>query len=321
MRKIYLLRGAPGCGKSTFIRNHRLQTYTMSTDELRLLFGALKTSYDPTLKRVRQTIPQDYNSDVFSLLNQFVTAKMKRGETIIIDATHLFPNAFAPYEQLVKRYGYELILVDFTHSVPLTELLRRNELRMNFRWVPPDIISTMYQFGVDHQKVPHWVKLITPEQFDDSLLTVEETRHEHHLLLLRRADQFPETLASDTLYLNMTGQPANRNFRHSGHWIDLIRRPKQCADRRFLPFYAFYWHHHHYLASWSALPANLIRISVQDDDRFAYRFGLLNTLDFVTDFPGRFSRKVTQIHHRTPTKGIEYTPFNHERRSPHDTNR
>lgn len=36
MRVLLLFRGAPGCSKSTFIKEHNLEKYALSADELRL---------------------------------------------------------------------------------------------------------------------------------------------------------------------------------------------------------------------------------------------------------------------------------------------
>ena len=40
MRTLLLLRGAPGCGKSTFIENNNLKEYTISSDDLRMMYGS-----------------------------------------------------------------------------------------------------------------------------------------------------------------------------------------------------------------------------------------------------------------------------------------
>ena len=42
MRILLLTRGAPGCGKSTWIKNHELETYTLSPDELRIKCSSLE---------------------------------------------------------------------------------------------------------------------------------------------------------------------------------------------------------------------------------------------------------------------------------------
>lgn len=36
MRNLVILRGAPGCGKSTWIKNNNLENYTLSADSIRL---------------------------------------------------------------------------------------------------------------------------------------------------------------------------------------------------------------------------------------------------------------------------------------------
>ena len=40
MRILLILRGAPGCGKTTYIKDHRLIPYTLSFDNIRMLFKA-----------------------------------------------------------------------------------------------------------------------------------------------------------------------------------------------------------------------------------------------------------------------------------------
>ena len=45
MRTLILLRGAPGCGKSTFIERNNLKPYTLSADDIRLQYSSI--SYRP----------------------------------------------------------------------------------------------------------------------------------------------------------------------------------------------------------------------------------------------------------------------------------
>lgn len=39
MKKLILMRGAPGCGKSTFIETYSLEKYTICPDTLRLFYS------------------------------------------------------------------------------------------------------------------------------------------------------------------------------------------------------------------------------------------------------------------------------------------
>ena len=38
MRTIYILRGAPASGKSTWIENNHLEQYTLSADKIRVMY-------------------------------------------------------------------------------------------------------------------------------------------------------------------------------------------------------------------------------------------------------------------------------------------
>ena len=38
MRYLFILRGAPGSGKSTWVKENELDSYTISTDTLRLMY-------------------------------------------------------------------------------------------------------------------------------------------------------------------------------------------------------------------------------------------------------------------------------------------
>lgn len=40
MRTLLLLRGSPGCGKSTWIKEHDLSDYVLSADNIRLMFAS-----------------------------------------------------------------------------------------------------------------------------------------------------------------------------------------------------------------------------------------------------------------------------------------
>ena len=59
MRKLIILRGASGCGKSTFIKNNDLENYTLSTDTIRLMFSSPELGID-----YKESIPQFNNKKV-----------------------------------------------------------------------------------------------------------------------------------------------------------------------------------------------------------------------------------------------------------------
>ena len=49
MRTLILMRGAPGCGKSTWIRKMGLEDYALSADKIRLMHCAPLLESDGTL--------------------------------------------------------------------------------------------------------------------------------------------------------------------------------------------------------------------------------------------------------------------------------
>lgn len=58
MRKLFLLRGAPGSGKSSFIARHHLTPYAISRDQIRLLLADLTVYYQEDADVLHQVIPR-----------------------------------------------------------------------------------------------------------------------------------------------------------------------------------------------------------------------------------------------------------------------
>lgn len=98
MKKLIILRGAMGCGKSTFIKEKGLEMYTLSTDTLRLLFNSKEMTTEYT-----EMIPQFNNKKVWELLFSILEERMKKGELTIIDAVHPCKEDFTPYKKLAEN--------------------------------------------------------------------------------------------------------------------------------------------------------------------------------------------------------------------------
>ena len=78
MRTLLLFRGAPGCGKSTFIKDHNLEPYSLSADNIRLMCQAPVQKADGTYG-----ISQSNDTYVWKLLFDMLEQRMKRGEFVI----------------------------------------------------------------------------------------------------------------------------------------------------------------------------------------------------------------------------------------------
>jgi len=158
MRYLVLLRGSPGCGKSTFISNNHLEQYTISADEIRLLFQTPVFYPDG-----RFGISQQNEKRVWDLLFQLLEARMERGEFTIVDATHSKPSDFAKYKKLKDKYRYRMFCVDFS-DVPIEVTKARNNDRATYKYVPEAVIDNMYA-RIKAFDIPNYVVKVKPEQF------------------------------------------------------------------------------------------------------------------------------------------------------------
>lgn len=115
MRRLYILMGVSGSGKSKYIHDNHLERYTVSTDEIRKMLSVGRT--------VEGSVTYDYYNDpiayannklVFKLFYEILEERMRRGETVYVEATHLGKGAFREYNKLRQMYNYDVTMIDFT---------------------------------------------------------------------------------------------------------------------------------------------------------------------------------------------------------------
>lgn len=159
MRTLLLFRWAPWCGKSTFIKEHWLEPYTLCADTFRMLYSSPALCVNGEVH-----IPQNVNNIAWENLFSALEVRMQNGEFTIIDATNSKTVEMNKYKKLADEYRYRIYLIDMT-NVPIDEVKRRNKLRPEWKWVPEDCIDNMYA-RFKTQKVSSQIKVITPEEFD-----------------------------------------------------------------------------------------------------------------------------------------------------------
>lgn len=162
MQYLVLLRGAPASGKSTFIKEHHLEPYTLSADQIRTQVSSpvLNTEGD-------FIISQKQDKYVWETLHTMLEKRMQDGCFTVIDATHYKTSLINQYKNLVKRYYYRVYIVDFT-DVPYEELIRRNNEREDYKRVPEEVIKKMTTCFTDDTEVKKWCTVIKPEQFEET---------------------------------------------------------------------------------------------------------------------------------------------------------
>ena len=161
MRKLVILRGAMGCGKSTFIKEHQLEIFTLSSDQIRLMFNAPQMNINYS-----EEIPQFNNKKVWELLYTILEERMKKGEFTIIDAVHAYSDeSLTIYKKLAEKYRYRLYILDFT-DISIEEVYNRNQNREKYKIVPNESIDRVYKV-FSKEEISSAFKVIKPENFDE----------------------------------------------------------------------------------------------------------------------------------------------------------
>lgn len=177
MRILLLLRGAPGCGKTTWVEENGLKNYTLSSDDIRIMYQSPVMGIDGQMK-----ISQDNDDAVWKTLFRILRSRMQRGDFTAVDATNARTSELNRYKELCAEYRYRVYCVDFT-TVPIEEVKRRNAEREDFRRVPERVIDTMYaRFAT--QKVPSGIKVIRQDELDTVWLAKRDFSHYravHHI--------------------------------------------------------------------------------------------------------------------------------------------
>jgi len=162
MRTLVLLRGCPGVGKSTWIKENGLEQYTLSADSIRLLFQS------PVLNiKGKYEISPKHDNKVWDLLLNLLESRMERGEFTIIDATHSKQSMISRYKPLAQKYRYRVYVVDFS-DVDIETILKRNRWRPEHKHVPASSILNIYE-RMTTETVPSWVTVLKPEEFEEAM--------------------------------------------------------------------------------------------------------------------------------------------------------
>lgn len=160
MRVLLLFRGAPGCGKSTFIDTNGLRPYALSADEIRLqMQSSQQTVYGG------EEISLKNEKEVWDTLYKLLETRMRHGEFTVIDATNSKTVEMNKYKDLCEKYRYRIFCIDMT-DLPIEECKKRNAGRISLKRVPEEAIDKMYaRFRT--QKIPSGIKVLKPEQLND----------------------------------------------------------------------------------------------------------------------------------------------------------
>lgn len=169
MRVLFLMRGAPGVGKTTFIKEHTLEQYSLSADNIRLLIQSPIMNVNGDW-----VISQKNEKRVWELLMAMLEDRMKRGEFTIIDATNSKTVEMNKYKNLANKYRYRMYIIDFT-GTSIDIVKQRNNQRDEYKKVPEEVIDKMYS-RFSTQKIPSGITVIKPEQYQETIDSIYSLR-------------------------------------------------------------------------------------------------------------------------------------------------
>lgn len=112
MKYLFLTLGAPASGKSTFIKTHHLEGYTLNADEIRAILGTPKSYVENNVVTEKIDLISN-DAFIWNFIRQAVHHRMKLGESIIVDATHLVRDAFDKYIEMAQPFSYKIVIIDF----------------------------------------------------------------------------------------------------------------------------------------------------------------------------------------------------------------
>ena len=161
MRSLIILRGAPGAGKSTWVKNNNLTPYTLCPDDLRVMCASRELRADGSFGIARD---QNVERETWKIVMDLLEYRMSRGEFTVIDATASKTKDIKKYKDMADQYRYRMYCVDFT-DVPLDVCKRQNRMREEDKIVDDEVIENIYtRFAT--QPVPSGVEVIKPNELD-----------------------------------------------------------------------------------------------------------------------------------------------------------
>ncbi len=154
MRDLVLLRGLPASGKSTWIERIGLQNYTVSSDQVRMLFSSPARDW----KDGKPSISQKEDKLVWETIYQMVETRMRHGDLIFMDAVNV---KVSSWKKLAEKYHYRIWVKSFDVSVE--ECIARDLFR-GYKSVGEEIIRKFHQKLKDNP-IPSWAKEFKEEEF------------------------------------------------------------------------------------------------------------------------------------------------------------
>ena len=167
MRTIMVLKGLPGCGKSTFakelLKKEKERWKRFNRDDLRGMVDDHVWSKENELF-------------IVEIQESLVKIALRSGYDVVLDNTHLVPQTIKKIHKVAEAFG-DVKVIEKGFNVSVNECLRRNALREGVARVPDKVIHDMARAsGIDRGK-----KLTDCETYYPPLVTCEKVVQDESL--------------------------------------------------------------------------------------------------------------------------------------------
>ncbi len=210
MRILLLMRGAPGCGKTTFIEKNGFSQYSLSADNIRSMLGyEFESDY--------KVCASAMESRVWDYLHEMLEIRMKDGMFTVIDACNSRPAEVQQYKHLAEKYRYRVYCVDFT-DIPIEQCLKQNKERPKWKQVPESSIRKNYSRF--NQPLPNYITMLKRDELDKLIIPPNDYSDKYenikifgdiHGCYTALSEALNGELDNDTLYI-FTGDYLDRGI-------------------------------------------------------------------------------------------------------------
>lgn len=134
---LFVTRGLPGAGKSTFVKNNFKNFTIVCPDTLRIEeFKRLKDKY-------ALTRPEPINEHkIWTIAFNLLEKSLQENKYTVFDATNTLERYLTKYNKLCKQYNVQLVIISF-EKVDIETCKERNKERGVFSYVPENVIDRM----------------------------------------------------------------------------------------------------------------------------------------------------------------------------------
>ena len=156
---LFLTRGVPGCGKSTFVNKYLKNiSLIVESDEIRLQLNGFDTN-----NKISQGNEQIVWKTIYSKVEKLLLEK----HNVSLDATNVTKWSITKVKQIAEKTNTRIIIINFS-NISVETALQQNKNRLPiYKRVPEEVILRMYKEMNKSRNVKALedLEIYTPDEF------------------------------------------------------------------------------------------------------------------------------------------------------------